>query len=165
MDQRLARRLARFNRQFTNRLTEPLAPHVPGLGVVTHVGRRSGRVYRTPVNVFARDDGYVFALTYGQQAQWVRNVLAAGGCELTTRGRRHRLTDPQVFTDERRAAVAPYARPILRLVGPTSSCACVAPPRMTDSTARDHLAAGAAWRLWRGEPGVTCASQGRRVRA
>ena len=117
MDQRLARRLARFNKHVLNRVTGPLAPHVPGLGVITHVGRRSGRVYRTPVNVFTREDGYVFALTYGHEAQWVRNVLAAGGCELTTRGERHRLIDPQLFRDARRRAAAPVARPILRLVG------------------------------------------------
>jgi deazaflavin-dependent oxidoreductase (nitroreductase family) len=117
MDARLARRIARINKHFTNRLTGPLAPHLPGFGVVTHVGRRSGRTYDTPVNVFARDGGFVIALTYGREAQWVQNVLAAGGCELTTRGRRHRLTHPEVFRDDSRHAVAPIARPMLRLVG------------------------------------------------
>lgn len=117
MDPELARRVARFNKRFTNRLTGPLAPHLPGFGVVTHVGRRSGRTYQTPVNVFTRDDAFVIALTYGREAQWVKNVLAAGGCELTTRGRRHRLTDPELFRDEHYRAAAPIARPMLRLVG------------------------------------------------
>lgn len=117
MDPRLARRIARFNKRFTNRLTTPLALHLPGFAVVTHVGRRSGRTYRTPVNVFTQDDSFVFALTYGREAQWVANVKAAGGCGLTTRGRRYRLTDPEVFTDAHRRAAAPIARPILRLVG------------------------------------------------
>ena len=117
MDPRLAQRIARFNKRFTNRLTGPLAPHLPGFGVVTHVGRRSGRAYETPVNVFARGDGFVIALTYGRDAQWVRNVLAAGGCELTTRGRRHRLTDPEVFRDDSRRAVAAIARPMLQVLG------------------------------------------------
>ena len=114
---RLARRLASFNNHVTNRLTAPLAPHLPGFGVVTHVGRRSGRSYRTPVNVFSRDSGFVFALTYGRAAQWVQNVLRAGQCELTTRGRTYALTNPEIFRDETRHAVAPVARPILRLVG------------------------------------------------
>lgn len=114
---RLARRIARFNRRFTNRVTGPVAPHLPGFGVVAHVGRRSGRRYQTPVNVFAREDGFVIALTYGREAQWVSNVLAAGGCELTTRGHRYRLTRPEIFRDERRRAAAPVARPMLRLVG------------------------------------------------
>jgi deazaflavin-dependent oxidoreductase (nitroreductase family) len=117
MKQRLARRIARLNKHVTNRLTRPLAPHLPGLAVVTHVGRRSGRTYRTPVNVFSRDDGFVFALTYGPRAQWVENVLAAGRCELTTRGRTYALSDPEVFRDPSRHAAAPVARPMLRLLG------------------------------------------------
>ncbi len=117
MDRRLARRIARFNKRFTNRLTGPLAPFVPGLGLLAHTGRRSGRRYETPVNVFSRNGEYIFALTYGRDAEWVKNVLAANGCELTTRGRRHRLTDPDVFRDDRQRPAAPIARPILRLVG------------------------------------------------
>jgi hypothetical protein len=67
--------------------------------------------------VFARHGSFVFALTYGRDAQWVKNVLAAGGCELTTGGRRYRLTDPEVFCDRGLHSAAPIARPILRLVG------------------------------------------------
>lgn len=117
MDPQLARRIARFNTRFTNRLTEPLAQYLPGMGVVTHIGRTSGRTYRTPVNVFTHDGCFIFALTYGREAQWVRNVLAAGGCELTTRGQAHRLTRPELFRDERQQAAALIARPILRMVG------------------------------------------------
>jgi deazaflavin-dependent oxidoreductase (nitroreductase family) len=115
MEPKLARRIARFNKRFTNRLTGPLAQYLPGLGVVTHVGRRSGRTYRTPVNVFARDGSFIFALTHGRDAQWVKNVLVAGGC--ATRGQRHRLTHPEVFRDERQRPAAPIARPILRMLG------------------------------------------------
>lgn len=117
VDPRLARRLARFNKHVTNRLTAPIAPHLPGFGVVTHIGRRSGRTHRTPVNVFSRDGRFVFALTYGRAAQWVQNVLQAGQCELTTRGRTYALTNPEIFHDESRHAAAPVARPMLRLVG------------------------------------------------
>jgi deazaflavin-dependent oxidoreductase (nitroreductase family) len=117
MDPKLARRIARFNKRFTNRLTAPLAQYLPGLGVVTHVGRNSGRTYRTPVNVFTHQEYFIFALTYGREAQWVQNVLAAGGCELTTRGQPHRLTHPEVFRDKRQRAAALIARPVLRLVG------------------------------------------------
>jgi deazaflavin-dependent oxidoreductase (nitroreductase family) len=117
VDPRFARRLARFNKHVTNRLTLPLAPRLPGLGVVAHVGRRSGRTYRTPVNVFSCQGGFVFALPYGRQAQWVQNVLQARRCGLTTRGRTYALVDPEVFRDETRHAAAPIARPMLRLVG------------------------------------------------
>jgi deazaflavin-dependent oxidoreductase (nitroreductase family) len=90
---------------------------VPGFGVVLHRGRRSGRGYRTPVNVFPTEDGYLFALTYGPDADWVRNVLAAGGCELRTRGRSVRLVEPRLVHDERRQGVRPVERQILRLLG------------------------------------------------
>src|SRR5690348_16112105 len=85
--------LARFNRHATNRLTSVFAGRAPGFGIVIHTGRRSGRVYRTPVNAFRDGDDDLIALTYGAQADWVRNVLAAGGCTLVTRGRAVRLTN------------------------------------------------------------------------
>ena len=117
MEAVLARTIARFNKRFTNRLTRPLAPHLPGFGVVVHTGRNSGHRYETPVNVFRRDDAFLFALTYGAQADWVQNVLAAGGCELMTRGKRYRLTDPLLVHDESRHLATVVARPMLRLIG------------------------------------------------
>jgi hypothetical protein len=51
-----SRSLARFNKRFTNHLTSKVAGNVPGFAIVTHVGRKSGRIYRTPVNVFRTDD-------------------------------------------------------------------------------------------------------------
>ena len=83
----LPRSIARVNRRVTNRLLGGLAQRLPGFGVVVHKGRTSGRQYRTPVNVFRRGDRYIIALTYGPNADWVRNVLADGGCTLETRGR------------------------------------------------------------------------------
>ena len=111
----LSRSVARFNRRVTNRLLGPLAPYLPGFGVVVHTGRKSRRPYRTPVNVFRRPGGYVVALTYGPDADWVRNVLASGACVLETRARRLRLTRPRLFRDERRRAMPAPVRLILGL--------------------------------------------------
>lgn len=108
--------MARFNRQVLNHLTRPLARHLPGFGVIIHRGRRSGRVYDTPVNVFRSIDGYVVALTYGARADWVRNVLAAGICDLITQGRRMRLIVSHIQHDEQRLLVPVLVRPILRLI-------------------------------------------------
>ena len=88
-----------FTKRVVNPLTCRFAGRLPGFGLVAHVGRRSGRTYRTPLNVFKRADGYVFALTYGPDVDWVRNILAAGGCTMRTRGRTVRLLDPQVVHD------------------------------------------------------------------
>ena len=112
----LGRRMARFNRQVLNHLTRPLARHLPGFGVVVHHGRRSGRIYETPVNVFRRSDGYVVALTYGAGADWVRNVLAAGVCDLITHGRRMRVVVSHIQHDEQRLPAPAIVRPVLRLI-------------------------------------------------
>jgi deazaflavin-dependent oxidoreductase (nitroreductase family) len=98
--------VAKFNKAVTNQVTGRFADRLPGFGVVVHRGRRSGTEYRTPVNLVTRDHGFTFALTYGR-SQWVRNVLAAGGATVITRGRSHHVSNPRV---------APY-RAILRTVG------------------------------------------------
>src|SRR6476661_5829880 len=109
----LPKRLARFNRHVTNRIVGPVAGHLPGFAVVSHVGRRSGRVHRTPVNLFRDGDRYVIALTYGSDSQWVRNVLAAGAVDAETPGRRVRLVAPEVVHDVRRSLGPEPIRPIL----------------------------------------------------
>jgi deazaflavin-dependent oxidoreductase (nitroreductase family) len=107
----LPKRVAHFNRRVTNRLTRHVAWWAPGFAIVTHVGRRSGRLYRTPVNIFRRDDRYVFALTYGKDSDWVRNVLAAGGCTVETRRTTVELTAPELVHDPQRSLVpAPVAK-------------------------------------------------------
>lgn len=105
--------LARFNLHVTNRILGPLARHLPGMAVVIHKGRRSGRRYRTPVMVFPHGDRFVIALTYGRESRWVANVMAAGGCMLETRGRIVRLTAPRLIHDEQRRAVPAFHRRIL----------------------------------------------------
>jgi deazaflavin-dependent oxidoreductase (nitroreductase family) len=113
--------IPRFVRQWNkvglNRITRRIAPWIPGLGVIVHTGRRSGRVYQTPVNVFAADGGYVIALTYGADTDWVKNVLTAGGCELRTRGSIVHLVSPQLFRDESRHDIRPVERQVLRVIG------------------------------------------------
>lgn len=109
----LPRGVARFNKHVTNRLTGIFAPYLPYFGVVVHTGRKTRRVYRTPVNVFPRPGGYVIALTYGPNSDWVRNVLTSGSAELETRGRKVHLVRPHLIHDERRRVIfAP-----LRLIG------------------------------------------------
>lgn len=115
----IPRMVARLNKVGLNRLTKHIAPWMPGLGVVVHHGRRSGRVYQTPVNVFTAGDGYVIALTYGTGSDWVKNVLAAGGCELRTRGHVIATTSPRVFHDETRRDIRPLERQALRVLGVT----------------------------------------------
>jgi deazaflavin-dependent oxidoreductase (nitroreductase family) len=125
----IPKRVARVNRVVTNRVAGHIAGRLPGFGIVQHRGRRSGRPYRTPINVFRVSDGYVAALTYGTDTDWVKNVLAAGGCELEVRRRRVRLTDPRVVHDETRHDMPLGVRKLLAVLGVTDFLyLAVAPP-------------------------------------
>jgi deazaflavin-dependent oxidoreductase (nitroreductase family) len=110
----LPKKLARFNRVATNRVMRHVAGRLPGFAIVTHTGRRSGQRHRTPVNLFRHGDRYVIALTYGSDAQWVRNVQAAGACEIETRGEHIDLVAPEVVRD--RSLVPAPVRPMLHAV-------------------------------------------------
>ena len=110
----LPRSLARANRVGLNRVARHLAPHVPGFAVVEHRGRSTGRVYRTPVNVFRTGDGFAVALTYGREAHWVRNVLAANGATIVSRGEPIPVGHPRIVHDESRGYVPAPLRAVLR---------------------------------------------------
>jgi deazaflavin-dependent oxidoreductase (nitroreductase family) len=108
--------VARANKAGLNRVTKFIAPWAPGWAVVVHCGRKSGKTFRTPLWAFRRGDGYVIALTYGSTADWVRNVLAAGGCELRTRRRRYQVGNPRVYRDENATDMPAFIRFMLRRV-------------------------------------------------
>lgn len=112
----LPRALGRFNVRVTNRILGPIVVWIPGFGRVVHVGRRSGRVYRTPVLLFRDGDRAVFALTYGPDTEWVRNVLAAEECSFETRRGTIRLTAPRRVHDPSRRLVPWFVRLPLRLL-------------------------------------------------
>lgn len=113
--------LARFNRLATNHATRPLARRLPWFGVVVHRGRRSGRTYRTPVNLFRSGNRYLIALTYGRDRDWVKNVVAARGCDIETGGRTLRLVDPVIVEDARHKRFPGPIRPILAALGVTET--------------------------------------------
>jgi deazaflavin-dependent oxidoreductase (nitroreductase family) len=67
--------------------------------ILTHVGRRSGRTYETPVGAYVHGDGFVLTLIYGStRSDWCRNVMAAGTCTLTWRGLTYELERPEVIS-------------------------------------------------------------------
>jgi deazaflavin-dependent oxidoreductase (nitroreductase family) len=109
--------LAKINIAFTNRITSLFAGWLPGFGILTHVGRKSGNVYRTPINVFRASNCFIIALTYSSQSEWVKNVLAAGGCELKTRGKQYQLSAPKVVRDPTRQQFPVPVRLVLKVVG------------------------------------------------
>ncbi|MFF3572831.1 nitroreductase/quinone reductase family protein [Nocardia jiangxiensis] len=67
-------------------------------GLLTHVGRCSGRVYHTPLGAHAYHDGFLLPLGYGTNTDWYRNLMAAGSGELAWKGRTFRLERPEVVS-------------------------------------------------------------------
>jgi deazaflavin-dependent oxidoreductase (nitroreductase family) len=110
--------LAQFNRLAFNRVMRTFAGRRGSpVAVVEHRGRRSGRRYRTPVLAVGTDGGYLVALFYGADRDWVRNVLAAGGCTLERGGRRVELTAPRLLDAAAgMTLLPPPMRPALRLL-------------------------------------------------
>jgi deazaflavin-dependent oxidoreductase (nitroreductase family) len=104
-----------FTTHVVNPVTRLFAGWAPWFGILTYRGRKSGQTYRTPMNVFRRGDGYVFALTYGSDVDWVKNVVAAGECWVRTHGRDVHLVDPEVLVDPKQRQVPALIRGFLRI--------------------------------------------------
>jgi deazaflavin-dependent oxidoreductase (nitroreductase family) len=109
----LPRALARFNRHVTNPIQRMWAGRLPGFGIIEHVGRRSGRAYRTPLNVFRTPGGFVVLLNYGPDTDWIRNLTAADGGGLVHRRKHYTLSGPRIVTGDSGRALLP---PPIRLV-------------------------------------------------
>jgi deazaflavin-dependent oxidoreductase (nitroreductase family) len=109
----IPQRVARFNRRVTNPLQRLWAGWVPAMGILEHVGRKSGRPYRTPLNVFTTDDGVAVLLTYGPDRDWLKNLTAAGGAQMRRHGKTIAVTDPRIVT---RAEAAQHVRGLARPV-------------------------------------------------
>jgi len=90
-----------LNKKFTNRLMMQIAgkKHSP-IVIMEHTGRVSGRVYRVPLLAAACPDGFMFALTYGTQVDWYKNILHSREGKLTVNGRVVHLVDPEPVLKE-----------------------------------------------------------------
>ena len=91
---------------------------------LTHTGRRSGRTYVTPVGARRAGDAVLIPLTFGNQSDWSRNVLAAGHCSLRLEGVDYDATAPTLLSPQEaaphvRAAFGRLERASLRMLGIT----------------------------------------------
>ncbi|WP_285561103.1 hypothetical protein [Actinoplanes regularis] len=76
-----------------------------GWAVMHHRGRVSGRNLTVPVAVVATPDGFIINLPWGAGTNWVRNVVAAGGCTVRWKGADHPMDHPRIIDA---AAARPY---------------------------------------------------------
>ena len=105
-----------FTIRFVNPVTRLFAGHAPMFGIIEYTGRKSGKEFRTPMNVFRDGSDWIFALTYGSDVQWVKNVIAAGTCHLTSRGKTYELANPRLFVDASRTVMPTPVRQFLGLL-------------------------------------------------
>ncbi len=96
-DQRCRDAVRRFNRRWLNPAMLRLAgrPHWYAARL-EHLGRRSGRVYATPVVAKPVAGGFAVPLPYGRHVDWLRNVEAAGRAWLQVDGERYQVADPRI---------------------------------------------------------------------
>jgi deazaflavin-dependent oxidoreductase (nitroreductase family) len=93
------RAVRRFNRAFVNpRAMKKAGTLGARASIVRHVGRTSGRPYETPVETFPTEDGFLVALPYGPDTDWLRNVLASGSATVVRDGNTYRVDQPQLVS-------------------------------------------------------------------
>src|SRR5690349_21104506 len=92
-----SRRPRRLQARLTRLLNPPvmrIARFVPFYCVLEHRGRRSGKLHRNPLAAVRTADGFLLPLAFGEGANWVLNVRAAGDATVEWRGRRYSVTTP-----------------------------------------------------------------------
>jgi len=69
--------------------------------VLTHVGRSSGKPYRTPLDAHPVEGGYIFIVNYGTlKSDWVKNILASGKADLRVGGDELELVSPRLISKD-----------------------------------------------------------------
>lgn len=93
----LPRWLDRALFRYMNPVMKKIAPYLPvGASIVEHRGRRSGKSYQTVVTAFRSGDRLMIGLGHGE-ADWVKNVLAAGEADVRLFRRTVHITNPRVL--------------------------------------------------------------------
>jgi deazaflavin-dependent oxidoreductase (nitroreductase family) len=102
---------------FTRRVFNPLAMRfgISGSETIAVPGRRSGRPLRVPV-IPVEHAGARYLVSTRGESDWVRNLRAAGGGELTRRGRTQRFAADEIPVAERPPVIAAYRAKVGRQV-------------------------------------------------
>ena len=91
-------RVKEIERRWANPLMLRLADVAPlPVARLEHRGRRSGRLYATPVWAAPVAGGFIVTLPYGRDADWATNLLAAGDGVLQFQGVRYRIGQPRIM--------------------------------------------------------------------
>jgi deazaflavin-dependent oxidoreductase (nitroreductase family) len=112
---RVPRAVAKFNRRITNPLAVRFGGWAPLNGTLEHVGRKSGKTYQTPLNIFETTDGFVIPIGYGLESHWVQNALAGGPLTVHKAGRTIPVVDARIVSKADAEPLVTRGRTMFRL--------------------------------------------------
>ena len=84
-----------FQITYINPVAVRIARFTPGITVITHRGRKTGRRLQTAVSAYRRGDTVAIMLAHGK-TNWVKNILAADEADILLRGRQVHLINPRL---------------------------------------------------------------------
>lgn len=118
--QSLLNRMRFLNKRIFNRITLRFAgASFSPISIIRHVGRRSGVPYKTPV-IAVRPfvNQFIFALPYGDNVDWYRNILAAGRGTVVWHGKEYPVEQPGPLAGKTGLTPLPFVlRLIVRVMG------------------------------------------------
>jgi deazaflavin-dependent oxidoreductase (nitroreductase family) len=96
--------------------------HMAMAAQMHHIGRRSGRSFMTPVGAKLSGVYFLVPLTFGNRSDWCRNVRAAGGATIRSKGHDYQVIEPELLDTkaartEIRSTFNLSDRAFLRLMG------------------------------------------------
>ena len=108
-----------MNKYATNKLMIRIAGKSFGhFAILSHQGRKTGKMYRIPLIAEPVENGFIIALTYGRKVDWCANVLAKGGCSLIWKNKEYTLILPEFIDKEIGLSSFPgLLKPALRTAG------------------------------------------------
>lgn len=104
----------RLQIKYINPIAVPIARFMPGITVIKHRGRTSGKHYETAVSAYRKGATVAIMLAHGK-TNWVKNILAAGEAEIRLGGREVHLVRPRIVEAGSEGAADPSLPFIARL--------------------------------------------------
>ena len=87
------------------------------LGLIEHVGRKSGIVRISPVHPVRTANGFRIVVPLGLESQWAHNVLTAGRCRLQLGDVVYELDEPMLVSPMLVDDIAPVLRQLMARLG------------------------------------------------
>jgi deazaflavin-dependent oxidoreductase (nitroreductase family) len=119
MEQATLDRIRVVNKYVTNKILIHISGKQFGhFAILSHVGRKSGKLYRIPIIAEPIKNGFVIALTYGKKVDWYENLIAKGGCSLYWKNEEYILIHPEFIDKEMGVTAFPVIfQSVLRKMG------------------------------------------------